>query len=94
MDTDPTKEYLAALLRELVDEAKHQIPAKASLWEIADIAAAMRVSTSMAYRFSALPDFPRAYRFPSTGSQQRRHGHPRWGATEVMAWWEKYRSKS
>ncbi|TXI76797.1 MAG: hypothetical protein E6Q43_01905 [Dokdonella sp.] len=94
MDTDLAKDYLAALLRELVDEAKHQIPVNGRLWEAADIALAMRVSTSMAYRFAALPDFPRAYRFPSTGSQQRGHGHPRWGATEVMAWWEKYRSKS
>lgn len=84
-----TTDLLTLLLRELIETAQMQTPVKHTLWGIAEIAAAMRVSRDVAQQFTALPDFPSAYRFPSTGSGRR--GHPRWRVTDVMAWWERYK---
>lgn len=86
---DRGTQALIARLCEAIESARPAVPLKLALWGIAEIAACLHCSRDVAQTMTALPDFPEAYRFPSTGSGRR--GHPRWKAVEVATWCERYR---
>lgn len=84
--TDDLIDRLAAAVAERI---RKPIPIQVELWSAAEIAAYLKVSQRQVIeRYSKLPDFPPAIRLLSAG---RRSGRPRWRASEVIAWAEKYR---
>jgi len=61
------------------------LPLEAQYWTVEDIAEALKVSKSQVYqRIAPQPSFPAARRIPTVSGR----GHPRWKATEVLAWIE------
>lgn len=67
------------------------IPFDYEMWDIATIAACMKLSEAQVReRLAPQPDFPKAIRLPtSTGGR----GHARYRAKEVWAWMMKYQDK-
>lgn len=73
------------------------LPLGVALWDIEHIAAYLvRAPKVVRDRVVTLPDFPKPIRIPSTqsGKQDQSKAHPRWKASEVIAWAESYREKS
>jgi len=72
----------------IASHTARRIPLAVDLWSYAEIAAYLKVGVQqVADRYADLPDFPRAIRLPSQG---RGRGHPRYKATEVIKWAEKF----
>lgn len=85
MNDAPIIEQIAAAVAGKITPA---IPINIDLWDAATIGAYLKMSPrQVTERYAPLPDFPKAIRLPSPGSGK---GHPRWKATEVIAWAEKY----
>ncbi|TXF09821.1 helix-turn-helix transcriptional regulator [Pelomicrobium methylotrophicum] len=84
--TDDLIDRLAAAVAERISRP---IPIQVDLWSADEIAAYLKVCRRYVIdRYSKLPDFPPAIRLPSAGG---RSGHPRWRASDVIAWAEKYK---
>ncbi len=67
------------------------IPIEFDLWGSAEIAAYLKVSSKHVLdRYAPMTDFPLAIRLPT---QNGGHGQPRWKASEIIAWAEKYQEK-
>ena len=61
-------------------------------WSAAEIAVAFKVSAAHVREvFAVDPKFPQAIGLPGRGGGR---GHPRWKATEVQQWAERYRDDS
>lgn len=68
-----------------------RIPISVELWSHAEIALYLKVSSrQVAERYAPLPGFPAAYRIPARGQGR---GHPRYKASEVIAWAESHKEK-
>jgi hypothetical protein len=69
-----------------------RIPLAAQLWTVSDVASCLSCSPSQVTdRHAVLPGFPKAIRLPSIG---RGRGHPRYKASEVIAWAERHQEKA
>lgn len=85
-----------SLLDRLVDRLNETlrrgyVPLDKQLWTPADIGAYLGVSRrTVAERYAARPDFPRAIRLPSEGQR----GLLRWRAKDVMTWVERRQWKA
>lgn len=79
---------LAAAVANLI---RPQIPFDYEMWDIATIAACMKLSEAQVReRLAPQPDFPKAIRLPTTSGGR---GHARYHAKEVWAWMMKYQDK-
>lgn len=75
----------------VADRIRPQIPFDYEMWDIATIAACMKLSESQVReRLAPQPDFPKAVRLPTTRGGR---GHARYRAKEVWAWMMKYQDK-
>lgn len=76
----------------VADRIRPQIPFDYEMWDIATIAACMKLSEAQVReRLAPQPDFPKAVRLPtSTGGR----GHARYRAKDVCAWMMKYQDKN
>lgn len=64
------------------------IPIDIDLWGAAEIGSYLKVGhRQVLERYAPLPDFPKAIRLPTQGGG---HGQPRWKASEIIAWTDKY----
>lgn len=82
------EEFIDRLAAALSKHIIRPIPIHVELWSAAEIAAYLKVSPRQVIdRYSKLPDFPRAIRLPSLSGGC---GHPRWKASDVIAWSQKY----
>lgn len=64
------------------------IPLEIDLWSGTEIAAYLKVGARQVLeRYAPLPDFPKAIRLPTSEGGK---GQPRWKASEVIAWAERY----
>lgn len=79
-------------LDELIQVLKRPtIPLDVALWCVADVATYLGVSDAQVReRYACRPDFPRPIRLPVAGSGR---GHPRWKASEIIAWAERYQER-
>jgi hypothetical protein len=92
MDT----EQIDVLAQKLLDvfEAKMSrvVPFEYLLWSTADIGAYLRRPVQVVReRVVVVPGFPEAIRLPNFGGGK---AHPRWKASEVVAWAESYKGGS
>jgi hypothetical protein len=75
----------------VADRIRPQIPFDYEMWDIATIAACLKLSEAQVReRLAPLPDFPKAIRLPTTTGSR---GHARYRAKEVAAWMMKYQDK-
>jgi hypothetical protein len=75
----------------VADRIRPQIPFEYEMWDIATIAACMKLSEAQVReRLAPQPDFPKAIRLPTTKGGK---GHARYRAKEVWAWMMKYQDK-
>lgn len=75
----------------VADRIRPQIPFDYEMWDIATIAACMKLSEAQVReRLAPQPDFPKAIRLPTTSGGR---GHARYRAKEVWAWMLKYQDK-
>lgn len=76
---------LEELAHEIATRIGPPIPIERQLWTSDDAAAYLRVSRrTVAERYAARPDFPKAIPLPSEGSGKREQR--RWPAIEVINW--------
>lgn len=67
------------------------IPLSVDLWSAKEIATYLKMAERVVIeRVVALPGFPQAIRLPT---QRGTKGHPRWKASEVITWVERYQEK-
>ena len=86
-DTDLIDRLAAAV----ADRIRPQIPFDYEMWDIATIAACMKLSEAQVReRLAPQPDFPKAVRLPTTRGGR---GHARYRAKEVWAWMMKYQDR-
>ncbi|MFC5551785.1 hypothetical protein [Massilia aerilata] len=86
-ETDLINRLAAAV----ADRIRPQIPFDYEMWDIATIAACMKLSEAQVReRLAPQPDFPKAIRLPTTSGGR---GHARYRAKEVWAWMMKYQDK-
>jgi hypothetical protein len=86
-DTDLINRLAAAV----ADRIRPQIPFEYEMWDIATIAACMKLSEAQVReRLAPQPDFPKAVRLPTTTGGR---GHARYRAKDVWAWMMKYQDK-
>lgn len=91
-------EKLATLVAEKI-QSQTAIPVSVDLWSAKEVGAYLKVSPRQALeRYSHLPDFPSPIRLPSMdpramaeNTKSKGKGHPRWEATEVIAWARKHK---
>lgn len=75
----------------VADRIRPQIPFDYEMWDIATIAACLKLSEAQVReRLAPQPDFPKAIRLPTTSGSR---GHARYRAKEVFAWMMKYQDK-
>jgi hypothetical protein len=75
----------------VADRIRPQIPFDYEMWDVATIAACMKLSEAQVReRLAPQPDFPKAIRLPTTSGGR---GHARYRAKEVWAWMMKYQDK-
>lgn len=75
----------------VADRIRPRIPFDYEMWDIATIAACMKLSEAQVReRLAPQPDFPKAVRLPTTSGGR---GHARYRAKEVWAWMMKYQDK-
>jgi len=75
----------------VADRIRPQIPFDYEMWDIATIAACMKLSEAQVReRLAPQPDFPKAVRLPTTSGGR---GHARYRAKDVWAWMMKYQDK-
>lgn len=75
----------------VADRIRPQIPFDYEMWDIATIAACMKLSEAQVReRLAPQPDFPKAIRLPTARGGR---GHARYRAKEVWAWMMKYQDK-
>ncbi|WP_314437027.1 hypothetical protein [Massilia timonae] len=75
----------------VADRIRPQIPFDYEMWDIATIAACMKLSEAQVReRLAPQPDFPKAVRLPTTRGGR---GHARYRAKEVWAWMMKYQDR-
>lgn len=75
----------------VADRIRPQIPFDYEMWDIATIAACMKLSEAQVReRLAPQPDFPKAIRLPTTSGGR---GHARYRAKDVWAWMMKYQDK-
>lgn len=80
---------LAAAVAERI---RPQIPFDYEIWDIATIAACMKLSEAQVReRLAPQPDFPKAIRLPTASGGR---GHARYRAKDVWAWMMKYQDKN
>ena len=85
MNTDLIQVYEA-----IIRMQRPLIPVDVDLWDSETIAAYLKCSAShVMQRYAPLPNFPQTIRLPTGGSR----GTPRWKASEVIEWAEKYKEK-
>jgi hypothetical protein len=76
----------------VADRIRPQIPFDYEMWDIATIAACMKLSEAQVReRLAPQPDFPKAVRLPTTSGGR---GHARYRAKDVWAWMMKYQDKN
>ena len=76
----------------VADRIRPQIPFDYEMWDIATIAACMKLSEAQVReRLAPQPDFPKAIRLPTTSGGR---GHARYRAKDVWAWMMKYQDKN
>lgn len=86
-DTDLINRLAAAV----AERIRPQIPFDYEMWDIATIAACMKLSEAQVReRLAPQPDFPKAVRLPTASGGR---GHARYRAKEVWAWMMKYQDK-
>lgn len=86
-DTDLINRLAAAV----AERIRPTIPFDYEMWDIATIAACMKLSEAQVReRLAPQPDFPKAVRLPTTSGGR---GHARYRAKEVWAWMMKYQDK-
>lgn len=65
-----------------------RIPIEVDLWSAKEVADYLKVGErQVTERYAALPSFPKAVRLPTP---EGKRGHPRWYASEVIAWTRKW----
>jgi hypothetical protein len=75
----------------VADRIRPQIPFDYEMWDIATIAACMKLSEAQVReRLAPQPDFPKAVRLPTASGGR---GHARYRAKDVWAWMMKYQDK-
>lgn len=75
----------------VADRIRPQIPFDYDMWDIATIAACMKLSEAQVReRLAPQPDFPKAVRLPTASGGR---GHARYRAKDVWAWMMKYQDK-
>lgn len=75
----------------VADRIRPQIPFEYDMWDIATIAACMKLSEAQVReRLAPQPDFPKAIRLPTTSGGR---GHARYRAKEIWAWMMKYQDR-
>ena len=80
METDQIETLAQAIAARL----QPPVPLDRALWTAADCAAYLRVTArTVAERYAARPDFPKALKLPGSKA-----GHMRWMAKDVMRWAE------
>lgn len=83
-------ELIEQLAAELAARIRPAIPLSVDLWDAETIATYLKVSKKQVLeRYAPLPDFPRAIRLPAATGK----GHPRWKASDVIDWAEKYQDR-
>jgi hypothetical protein len=76
----------------VADRIRPQIPFDYEMWDIATIAACMKLSEAQVReRLAPQPDFPKAVRLPTASGGR---GHARYRAKDVWAWMMKYQDKN
>lgn len=84
-------DLIARLASAVADRIRPQIPFDYEMWDIATIAACMKLSEAQVReRLAPQPDFPKAVRLPTTTGGR---GHARYRAKDVWAWMMKYQDK-
>jgi len=87
-----TSILLDQLAAAIADHTAPRVPLSIEPWSTKEIAACYKVSEShVLQRWASRTDFPKACRLPSDGG---RSGRPRWKATEVIAWAERFKDKN
>lgn len=85
-------DLIARLAAAVADRIRPQIPFDYEMWDIATIAACMKLSEAQVReRLAPQPDFPKAVRLPTTSGGR---GHARYRAKDVWAWMMKYQDKN
>jgi hypothetical protein len=75
----------------VADRIRPQIPFDYEMWDIATIAACMKLSEAQVReRLAPQPDFPKAVRLPTASGGR---GHARYRAKDIWAWMMKYQDK-
>lgn len=75
----------------VADRIRPQIPFDYEMWDVATIAACMKLSEAQVReRLAPQPDFPKAVRLPTASGGR---GHARYRAKDVWAWMMKYQDK-
>jgi len=86
--SEPTPNLIDQLAAAVAERITPTIPIDIDLWGAAEIGAYLKMgSRQVLERYAPLPDFPKAIRLPTQGGG---FGQPRWRATEVIAWAERY----
>lgn len=76
----------------VADRIRPQIPFDYEMWDIATIAACMKLSEAQVReRLAPQPDFPKAVRLPTANGGR---GHARYRAKEIWAWMMKYQDRN
>ena len=76
----------------VADRIRPQIPFDYEMWDIATIAACVKLSEAQVReRLAPQPDFPKAVRLPTASGGR---GHARYRAKDVWAWMMKYQDKN
>lgn len=75
----------------IADRIAPAVPIDIALWDSSTIAAYLKLSERVVIeRVVAVIGFPQAIRLPT---QRGTKGHPRWKASEVIAWAERHQEK-
>jgi hypothetical protein len=84
-----TLDVIEELAGRIANHLPRRIPLSVDLWSHAEIALYLKVSArQVAERYAPLPGFPAAYRIPARGPGR---GHPRYKASDVIAWAESHK---
>lgn len=87
-----TPDIIDQLAESIARHTARRIPLAVDYWSAAEIAEAFNVAESQVREvFAVDPQFPKSFRLPVRGGGR---GHPRWKATEVQQWAERYRDES
>lgn len=86
---------LAEAIREIAPPAP-RVPSDKRLWDVATLAEYLNMSEKQVHtRIICHPDFPPAIRLPTkNGRSESSRAQPRWEAKDVVAWAQRFKSKT